>query len=104
MALVNMMEIIARQKLDDMLAKLDCCKCEKCYLDMLAFALNNLKPMYVNSKEGELFSKVKSMSYQNTVDIDVAVASAINIVSSSPRHETAPSDNAGSPDLSANAG
>ena len=92
MALVNMMEIIARQKLDDMLENMNCCKCEKCYLDMLAYALNNLKPMYVNSKEGELFSKVRSMSYQSSVDIDVAVASAINIVSSSPRHDTETGD------------
>ncbi|MGN1415884.1 MAG: late competence development ComFB family protein [Oscillospiraceae bacterium] len=92
MALVNMMEIIARQKLDDMLENMDCCKCEKCYLDMLAYALNNLKPMYVNSKEGELFSKVKSMSYQSCVDIDVAVATAINIVASSPRHEKETAD------------
>lgn len=82
-----MMEIIARQKLDDMLEKMDCCKCEKCYLDTLAYALNNLKPMYVNSKEGELFSKVRSLSYQGSVDIDVAIATAINIVSSSPHHE-----------------
>ena len=54
---------------------------------MMAMALNTLKPKYVNSKKGELFTKLNATKMQNTVDIDVAVAKAISVVSSSPHRK-----------------
>ncbi|MBQ8567612.1 MAG: late competence development ComFB family protein [Oscillospiraceae bacterium] len=93
MALINMTEIIARQKLTELLQESDCCKCEQCYLDMLAFALNNLKPMYVNSKQGQLISRINSTIRQRNVDMDIAIVKAISIVSSSP-HRASDEDDA----------
>ncbi|MDE6709854.1 MAG: late competence development ComFB family protein, partial [Oscillospiraceae bacterium] len=54
---------------------------------MMAMALNTLKPKYVNSKKGELFTKLNATKMQNTVDIDVACAKAISVVSSSPHRK-----------------
>lgn len=80
----NVMEDIVRERLNVHLKETDCCKCDVCIGDMMAMALNALKPKYVNSKKGELFSKIDSTKYQNTVDIDVAVSKAIATVSASP--------------------
>ena len=84
MAVINVMEDIVRERLEVFLAGMDCCQCEICKGDMMAMALNMLKPKYVNSHKGELFSRIDSSKYQNTVDIDIAVTKAIAAVSSSP--------------------
>ncbi len=42
MALINMTEIIVRQRLEELLKNYDCCKCEQCFYDMMAYALNSL--------------------------------------------------------------
>lgn len=93
MALVNVMENIVKPRLDEMLkSEPDCCKCSKCYNDMMAIALNKLEPMYVNSKAGELYSKLNTVTFQKTVDIDIAITSAINTVKSYPHHEPVEDD------------
>ena len=40
MALVNVMENIVEEKLHRMLESEDCCKCDRCFEDMKAKALN----------------------------------------------------------------
>ncbi len=80
----NIMEGIVRERLEALLAEVDCCKCEKCMGDMMAMSLNMLKPKYVNSLKGELFSRLDSGTWQNTVDIDIAVTKAIKTVSEHP--------------------
>lgn len=84
---VNVMEEVVKDRLEVLLKEHDCCQCDTCKGDMLAMALNTLKPKYVNSKKGELFSKLNASKMQNTVDIDVAVAKAISVVSSSPHRK-----------------
>lgn len=84
MAVVNVMESVVRTRLEFLLQDTDCCKCDKCIDDMMALALNALKPKYVNSHKGELFSRLDTTKYQNTIDIDVAITKAINTVSSRP--------------------
>lgn len=88
MAVVNIMEKIIEKKLDLQLKDCNCCKCSDCHQDMLAFALNSVPPKYVNSAKGELFGRIDSSKMQNSVDIDIAVAKAISVVSSSPKHRT----------------
>ncbi|NMA79126.1 MAG: late competence development ComFB family protein [Clostridiales bacterium] len=86
MALINMMEKFVQQKLDEMLESTDCCDCEDCKNDIMAVALNQLPAKYVNTAAGELFSKLDSITQQNSVDIDIALLKAINIVCRNPRH------------------
>lgn len=87
MALVNVMEKIVDEKLEQMLAGEHCCKCARCLEDMKAIALNKLPAKYVSSHNGELFTKLASTVRQSSVDINVAVANAIDCVTSHPSHE-----------------
>ena len=86
MAVSNVMEELVKQKLDEMLEDIDCCKCEKCYGDMLAIALNMCTPKYVSTQEGELIAKVDETKIQNLADISSAVCKAIKIVKDNPQH------------------
>ena len=87
MAVVNIMETIIEEKLELQLKDSNCCKCSDCKQDMLAYALNIIPPKYVNSAKGELFGRINSTKLQNSVDIDIAIAKAISIVSASPNHK-----------------
>lgn len=88
MPVVNVMEEMVKIKLKDRLDKTDCCKCEKCVDDMMAIALNRLPSKYVSTPRGELFSRVgSSLEKQNSLDIEFAVVSAIEFVSTHPHHD-----------------
>ncbi len=86
MALINVTEQIVEKRMQEILPTIDCCKCEKCYLDMMAIALNYLKPQYVNTEKGQLIKLAENTSIQKSVDIDIACVKAIDIVSRSPQH------------------
>lgn len=84
--LINANEEIVKQRMPELLKEYDCCKCEKCMFDMMAIALNNIKPAYVNTAEGMLFKRINSMLPQKTADIDIEILKAINLVSAHPKH------------------
>lgn len=84
--LINANEEIVKQRMPMLLKEYDCCKCEKCVCDMMAIALNNIKPAYVNTAEGMLFKRINSMLPQKTADIDIEILKAINLVSAHPKH------------------
>ncbi len=84
MAAVNVMENLVMEKLAERLADMDCCKCDRCINDMLAVALNELQPKYVNTRMGELFTRIDATKQQNTIDIDVAITKAIDTVTAVP--------------------
>ena len=87
MAVVNIMEAIVEERLEQLLEEADCCKCDDCKMDMMAYSLNMLQPRYVNSRKGELFGRIDSPKYQNSVDIEIAISKAIVTVGSSPNHD-----------------
>lgn len=84
--LVNANEEIVKQRLPELLREYNCCKCEKCVCDMMAIALNNIKPAYVNTAEGMLFKRINSMLPQKNTDIEIEILKAINLVSANPNH------------------
>lgn len=86
MALVNTMEGLIDEKLRLMLEGEDCCKCERCIEDMKAIALNSLPSKYVNTRNGELFSKLDAGIIQNSADIAIAISKAIKKVAAHPAH------------------
>ena len=65
----------------------DQCQCDRCLMDIRAIALNHLKPHYVVTRQGEVYSKLDEMNLQYETDILKALIDAINIVSKHPRHE-----------------
>ncbi len=85
--IVNCMEIIVKECLDKLLEDSNGCKCDKCRNDMMAIALNNLKPLYVTTEIGEVMTKVKTMDQQNETTVVVEVTKAINKVHKSPKHD-----------------
>ena len=89
MPIFNVMEHMVDAKLAELLPKSNCCKCEKCTDDIRALALNRLPARYVSSDTGELYTRANSaMEQQNSLDINFAVYSAIEFVSTHPHHET----------------
>lgn len=90
MAISNIMEEIVNNKILEVLKDRDCCKCEKCLDDIRALALNKLPSKYVSTDKGELFSRLAALKeHQGRIDLNIAVESAIEFVSSHPRHDNA---------------
>ncbi|MDR1693522.1 MAG: late competence development ComFB family protein [Oscillospiraceae bacterium] len=81
----NVVEDLVEEWLEKVLPKYDCCKCEKCRMDMAAMSLNKLKPHYVVSRD--LYSKARylELGAQNT--ILMAVVTSVEFVKDHPRHD-----------------
>ncbi|MBT3273569.1 MAG: late competence development ComFB family protein [Spirochaetales bacterium] len=63
----------------------DMCLCQDCILDMAAFALNNVKPLYRVSLMGNLYAKALEGSEYET-EISEAVSAAVKRISANPSH------------------
>lgn len=86
--LVNEAERLVEEELGrrlDELADPDICVCEDCVLDMAAFALNTLKPVYRVSLLGTMYAHALDDSYINQVRS--AVDAAIKKVHANPAHD-----------------
>ncbi len=85
--LKNYMEDCVNDMVDSVLKALDCCTCDKCKHDIVAIALNNLKPKYVVTRKGQLYTKISALHKQADVDIITAIAKGAGIVRKNPRHD-----------------
>lgn len=84
--LTNYMETLVYEILDDVMDKMECCKCEHCRMDVAAIALNSLIPKYVVTDSGKLYTKINLLQQQFDVDVLSAVTKAALIVKEHPRH------------------
>ena len=82
----NYMEEIVFNQIKDILTDINMCSCEKCILDIAAIALNDLKPKYIVTEKGELYSKIYTLAQQFEVDVVAAVTKAAVLVKRRPRH------------------
>lgn len=64
----------------------DICKCERCFFDTMALALNRLPSKYVCTTSGEAYAKIDGMMNQNQVDVMSAVTKASLIVNGNYSH------------------
>ncbi len=65
----------------------DVCKCQKCLDDMTALVLNSVKPKYVVSEAGKIYtSALNEINRDEEVFILAQVVQAIETVSKNPRH------------------
>ena len=64
----------------------DMCKCEKCFADICAVALNSLEPRYVTTAMGELHSRISMLNFQKQIEISTEVFNAVDIAKKNPRH------------------
>lgn len=83
----NVTEVLVRQRMDEMMPSADVCQCHKCYMDVLALALNELPARYVNTRFGGLMKKLEATDFQTKADIDAAITKALTIVRTHPRHD-----------------
>jgi len=64
------------------------CTCDKCISDISALALNSIKPKYVVSESGKIYtSALNEIDKQEGVTITAQVIKAVEIVSANPQHE-----------------
>lgn len=84
--LKNEAEDVVKEVLEEELEKDDeICKCQDCVLDIVAFALNNIKPIYKTSLTGSLYAKtVRHTEYFEAAR--EAVKYAIDVVKKNPSH------------------
>ena len=83
----NLMEDYVLKTLDHMMKDLDCCKCEKCRLDIASYALNRLPSKYVATSQGEIMTKIFEFnSNQFETQVMAAITSAALVVKQHPRH------------------
>ena len=86
--LKNYMEIAVEIILADIMKKEKLkCKCEQCLNDIRAITLNNLKPMYVVTDKGIVYTKIKELNTQFRADIIRELTMAIKNVEDNPRHD-----------------
>lgn len=83
----NIMEELVEEFYDDIKDRCDCCTCEQCRGDVIAYTLNHLPPQYVVSSVGASLSKAANLRYQHKTDIHTALLRAMTVVSESPRHD-----------------
>jgi len=82
--LYNMTEKLVLEKLDVVLDSMTCCKCDRCKMDIIAMALNNLEPQYVVKTKGMIEDKEAHKELSQKVTS--AVFKAVLTVRKKPRH------------------
>jgi len=82
----NLMEDYAMATLDRILDNLDCCKCEKCRLDIASYALNRLPSKYVATTQGELMTKLCEFDNNFEARVIAALTLAADKIKKNPNH------------------
>ena len=85
-AIKNYMHDLVENSLEKIAQNMDCCLCDRCRMDIMALALNNLPSKYVVTDRGEVYAKTSLLQQQFEVDVLAATMSAAMIVSKNPRH------------------
>ena len=85
--LKNHMEYLVEKELKRYLdSQQGICKCDRCQLDMKAYALNLLPSYYIVSEKGFVYTKIDEMRQQFKVDVLKAVVEAVEKISKNPSH------------------
>lgn len=82
----NAMENLVEELYEEMSPSFDCCNCEQCHADIVAYTLNQLPGKYVVTKAGGAISKADSLRMQHITDIRAAMVRAVQVVKEFPRH------------------
>jgi len=86
--LKNHMEVLVESHLPSMLEKHPhIASCANCRTDVMAIALNNLRPHYTRTGKGYVFTKLKELDHQFQSDVTKELMRAIKIVEENPRHD-----------------
>ncbi len=83
--LYNVTEKLVLNKLDATLKKMNCCRCDRCKEDIVAIALNNLKPKYVVANKDNIKEKIHQFNESGS-EVTTEVIKAVLKVRKNPRH------------------
>lgn len=83
MVVVNSMEALVLGKLDSVLERFSCCRCDRCKKDIVALALNKLPPKYRVLAEGQPQPDIDA---QTNAQVVTAMIQAVIKVRANPRH------------------
>ncbi len=87
MKIQNYMEEVVQDELELLLAERnDICKCTKCKLDIMVWALNRLPPKYVITDRGRLYTKLKEQEIQFKADVVKELTKSIDFIGKNPQH------------------
>lgn len=84
--LVNIIEDFVKREVKETITHLGACKCETCYFNACALALNAIEPKYVTSSQGALLTEVTETEIGNKTKIIVEVTKAVLKVMEFPHH------------------
>jgi competence protein ComFB len=84
--LINLTERLAREKVEEVMEKINVCDCPTCTNDVLALALNSLPNKYVTTDKSRLHLLLEIYKKQYETDIIAALTRASVRVKVSPRH------------------
>lgn len=86
--LYNALETVVREMLEDRLNSFDFeCTCNRCQLDVMAIALNNMAPKYVVKDIGVPFVKAQYMNDQDRANVLRVLTEAVDIVNKNRNHD-----------------
>lgn len=84
---INIMEKMVWDNLDGVVKQTpEVCDCERCRADMVAYALNHIKPKYVATEKGQVYARAGYLDNAVRVSLIAALAEAVRVVSEHPRH------------------
>ncbi len=87
MELINFMEDVVSTYVDEVIQNdSSFCGCERCRLDVIALALNDVKPKYVVTTKGYAYARMGELQAQFRADTIVAVTKALKTVKEKPLH------------------
>jgi len=87
--LINYMESVVTSYVDEIIAcDTGFCGCSRCRMDIIAIALNDVKPKYVVAPKGMAYARIGELQAQFRADTIVAVTRAMKMVKAHPRHES----------------
>lgn len=88
LASINVMEIIIREKLNELGTQLPLtCNCETCLEDVFTLTINKFPAQYASRAEGVAFIKSNLTDLQYQVGIVSELIKSCQIVSNSPSHK-----------------
>ena len=83
----NYWEDAIMERTRSIVAKLDMCQCDKCFLDVCALALNKLNPQYVTTDRGSLMMKVPTANAKTELELTILISRCAKMVSERPMHD-----------------
>ena len=83
---VNFIEILVRDKLESVLDKFKCCKCQSCKNDIVVIALNNLPVYYFSGNKKQIEEALIEFKSSNNIDVVTEIIIAIILVRKKDKH------------------